>query len=232
VEPVLDDQSVRNEAARAVVKIGLSLPGSESQPALATLDKALQTGTDEATHRAVEEAIKQVKASADYITDWQVAGPYRENGKDFSALFDIVFPPEKGDAGQANWKPLPPGTDPKQPGVMDLLKTLGGEQCVAYARTWVHSDQEQPVQLELGSDDGLKVWLNEKPVYALNTARPIQPGSDKVNLTLNAGWNLLLLKVTQNNQGWAFCARFLKPDGSHVEGLQCGASKSSSAPGQ
>jgi hypothetical protein len=107
---------------------------------------------------------------------------------------------------------------------MDLLKTFGGEQCVAYARTWVHSDQDCPVRLELGSDDGLKVWLNDKQVYALNTARPLQPGSDKVDLTLHSGWNLLLLKVTQNNQGWEFCARFLKPDGSHMDGLQCGAS--------
>ncbi len=36
-------------------------------------------------------------------------------------------------------------------------------------------------------------------------------------------WNPLLLKVTQLNQGWAFCARFLKPDGSHLDGLQFAA---------
>jgi hypothetical protein len=37
------------------------------------------------------------------------------------------------------------------------------------------------------------------------------------------GWNPLLLKVTQLNQGWAFCARFVKPDGSHLDGLQFAA---------
>jgi hypothetical protein len=66
----------------------------------------------------------------------------------------------------------------------------------------------------------LKVWLNDQQVYALNVARPIQPGSDKVDVTLHAGWNLLVLKITQNNQGWEFCARFRKPDGSHLEGLR------------
>jgi hypothetical protein len=106
---------------------------------------------------------------------------------------------------------------------MDLLKALGGEQRVAYARTWVHSDQPQAVQLELGTDDGVKVWLNRKVVHANNTFRGFQPGSDKVNVTLNAGWNPLLLKVTQLNQGWAFCARFRKPDGSHLDGLQFSA---------
>jgi hypothetical protein len=31
---------------------------------------------------------------------------------------------------------------------------------------------------------------------------------------------MLLLKVTQNNLGWEFCAKLLKPDGSHLDGLK------------
>ena len=75
--------------------------------------------------------------------------------------------------------------------------------------------------LELGSDDGVKVWVNEKQVYAQNVARALQPGSDKVKVELNRGWNSILLKITQNNQGWEFCARLRKADGSQLEGLQC-----------
>jgi HEAT repeat protein len=224
IEPLLEDDSVRNEAARAAVKVGLALPGSQAQTTLAVFKKALASPADDATHRAVETALKQIEASADYITNWQVSGPYRQAGKDYAALFDTVFPPEIGDGSGAVWKTLAAGSDPKRPWLMDLLKALGGEQCVAYARTWVRSDQDRPVRLELGSDDGVKVWLNDKQVYALNTARPLQPGSEKVDLNLHSGWNLLLLKITQNNQGWEFCARFLQPDGSHVDGLQCGAS--------
>jgi hypothetical protein len=41
--------------------------------------------------------------------------------------------------------------------------------------------------LELGSDDGVKVWLNQKLVHAKNVARALRPGSDKVNVALNAG---------------------------------------------
>ena len=33
------------------------------------------------------------------------------------------------------------------------------------------------------------------------------------------GWNTLLLKITQNNQGWEFCARVAQPDGARREGL-------------
>ena len=77
--------------------------------------------------------------------------------------------------------------------------------------------------LELGTDDGVKVWFNDTVVHTNNTFRGLQPGSDKVNVTLKTGWNPLLLKVTQLNQGWAFCARFVKPDGSHLDGLQFAA---------
>jgi hypothetical protein len=51
-----------------------------------------------------------------------------------------------------------------------------------------------------------------------------------VDITLNAGWNSILLKVTQLNQGWAFCARFRKPDGSHLDGLQFSAQPPQRAP--
>jgi hypothetical protein len=69
----------------------------------------------------------------------------------------------------------------------------------------------------------VKVWLNDKQIYALNTARPLTPSSDKIDVTLHSGWNRLLLKITQNNLGWEFCARFVKPDGTHLAGLQCGS---------
>ena len=91
---------------------------------------------------------------------------------------------------------------------------------MAYARARFHCDQEQTARLEVGSDDGVKVWLNQKLVHANNVARSLRPGSDKVSVTLQSGWNDLLLKITQHNQGWAFCARLLKPDGLPLEGLQ------------
>ena len=77
----------------------------------------------------------------------------------------------------------------------------------------------------MGSDDGLKVWMNEKVVHANNTARPLQPGSDKVKVELKEGWNRLIIKVTQNNLGWEFCAKFLNPDGTPLKGLKSGIEK-------
>ena len=66
-------------------------------------------------------------------------------------------------------------------------------------------------QLWLGSDDGVKVWLNGAVVYSANVARAITPDSDKVNISLKKGWNTLIFKVTQNNMGVGIlcpCAKF------------------------
>ena len=107
---------------------------------------------------------------------------------------------------------------------MDLLKAIGGNQEVAYARTSIHSDVEKSVWLNVNSDDGVKVWLNGTVVHANNTSRGLTGPADKVKITLKPGWNDLLLKVTQNNLGWGFWVRLTNPDGSRLTGLQSAAS--------
>jgi hypothetical protein len=65
----------------------------------------------------------------------------------------------------------------------------------------------------MGSDDGLKVWLNGRVVHANNAVRPCSPGQDKVKVKLKAGANDLLLKVTQGGGEWSACCRVRSPDG-------------------
>ena len=220
VLPLLDDAEAQGEAAQAATQIASALRGTNASLVRAALKKVLAVTTDAGRRQAAEAILNQMDAAGDFITAWQVAGPYFQDGQSYAALFDIAFAPEKPEARDVKWRALPAGTDPKQPGLLDLLKFLGGEQRVAYVRTRVHSDQAQDARLELGSDDGVKVWLNGQVVHANNTARPVTVGSDKVRVTLKEGWNTLLLKITQNNQGWEFCARFAKPDGARLAGLR------------
>jgi hypothetical protein len=224
--PLLDDAEVRNEAALAATKVAGALAGSEAPAVKDAMKRVLAVSTDPGAKQTADTLLKQIDASSGYVTAWQVAGPYKQDGKDYAALFDIAFAPEGLNGQGVPWRPLPAGTDPSRPWVLDLLKALGGEQCVAYARTWVRCDQERAARLEMGSDDGLKVWLDGVIVHANNTARPLTAGSDKVDVTLKQGWNRLLLKITQNNLPWEFCVRIVTPDGSPLEGLQVDASKS------
>jgi HEAT repeat protein len=217
---MLNDPAVKAEAAQAVIQIAGSIAATQPEEAGEALKKVLSVTADPATQAAAQEVQKKIWKTTGFVTLWQVAGPYEQQGKGYSELFDILFAPETGDAASVHWQDLAVSANPAEPWKMDLLQALGGLQRVAYARTWVNSPKEQKVRLEMGSDDGIKVWLNGQLVHANNVARPLQPGSDKVDVTLNKGWNSLLLKVTQFNQGWGFCIRFAEPGGEPVTGLR------------
>jgi hypothetical protein len=217
---MLDDVSVKAEAAQSVIQIADALPPYRASEAVPPLTKIIKDNVDPAITSSAEEARKKAWRMSSFVTSWQIAGPYQQPGKDFSVLFDIAFPPETGDAASVHWQEMPTNSNPADSWKMDLLQALGGQQRVAYARTWIHSPKQQSARLELGTDDGVKVWLNGVLVHANNASRSLQPGSDQLDLTLNEGWNALMLKITQNTAGWEFCARFAQPSGEPVAGLR------------
>ena len=216
----LDDTSVQGEAAQAATRIAGSILGAHPEILRTAMKKVVARAADDDTRKAAAAVIQQLEAMADYLTAWEVAGPYAEDGKDYQALFDRVFPPETAEGAGVLWKALAAGADRQQPYAVDLLKALGGEQKAAYARTQVYSESERAALLELGSDDGIKVWLNGKLIHANKATRALTPGTDKVTIQLRQGWNSLLLKITQNNQGWGFCARLVGPGGKPLEGVR------------
>jgi HEAT repeat protein len=217
---MLDDSAVKAEAAQSVLEIAGALATTRPEEADQALKKVLSVVSDPATEAAAQEVQRKIWKTSSYITTWQVAGPYEQQGKSYAELFDIPFAPETGDSASVRWQDLPAGASTAETWKMDLLQALGGEQRVAYARTWIYSPKKQNIRLELGSDDGVKVWLNDHLVHANNVARALQPGSDKVDVTLNSGWNSLMLKITQYNAGWGFCVRCAEPGGEPVADLR------------
>ena len=73
--------------------------------------------------------------------------------------------------------------------------------------------------LELGSDDGIKVWLNGQVVHANNATRPCTPNQDKAKVKLKQGENTLLIKITQGGGQWTTCCRLRAPDGKELPGV-------------
>lgn len=68
IETALDDNSVRNEAARAATKVSAALPRSQAQLCEATLKKALAAANDEGTRQAVQAALKQIQDKSNSST--------------------------------------------------------------------------------------------------------------------------------------------------------------------
>ena len=215
--------AVRAEAGLAAVSIARLTMGADRKAVRAAMEKLLAVSKNKAITAEARKIIQQIDKFADAITAWRVTGPYMKTGLKYNQLFDVAFEPEKPKPKGVQWRALAAGTDPKRPWILDLLKAIGGEQQAAYALTWVHSDKAQPARLELGSDDGVKAWLNGRLVHAKSAARAAVPYTDKADITLKAGWNRLMLKITQNVGPWEFCARICGRDGRPLDNIRIDA---------
>jgi hypothetical protein len=105
---------------------------------------------------------------------------------------------------------------------IDFLQAFGksrGEYVAAYAVAYVIADADTTATLALSTNDQGKAWLNGKPVFKFAETRTLEKDSDKVDVTLVKGQNVLVLKVVNEVNNWQACARFLK-DGAPLTGLK------------
>jgi HEAT repeat protein len=203
----LSSPETANEAALAVTAIGEAIYSKEPEAVAAAMHKVRGSAVGEAAKEQAGKILDQIEALKDYLLDWEVAGPFMQDGKSCTELFDIAFGPEI-DGTEVRWRAMPVDTAAEHTGYLNLLKELnGGEQRVAYLRTTIESQSERSARLEIFSDDGVKAWLNGKVVHSNNAMRPIMLEPDRVNVTLVKGANRLMLKITQNNLPWGAVVR-------------------------
>src|SRR5262249_34914773 len=72
------------------------------------------------------------------------------------------------------------------------------------------------VTLSVGSDDGVKVWLNGELVIAHDVPRSAAPDQDRAKVHLRAGDNTLLMKVVNLGGGSAFYFRIRPKTGDEL----------------
>ncbi len=69
----------------------------------------------------------------------------------------------------------------------------------AYALTYVYSPEKREVQIRTGSDENIKLWLNDTILIEEEMPRRAIINQDIANTTLKKGWNKVLIKVCN---GW------------------------------
>jgi HEAT repeat protein len=210
----LDDPAIVDEAGLAALTIAGHLSPADANLTSQAIDRVLAK-VKTASVTALAWALRGVNAApGSFIRQWAVSGPYRRQGAGSALeIFDVAFPPEIG--GTAAWKPLAGGDS------INLLARFPGQQnCAAYLKAELVVARATEAMLLLGSDDGVKGWLNGQLVHTNNIDRGLVVDQDKVPLQLRAGTNALLLKITQGGGGWSACARVVGVDGSPVPGLR------------
>ncbi|OHA61943.1 MAG: hypothetical protein A2109_00010 [Candidatus Wildermuthbacteria bacterium GWA1_49_26] len=157
-----------------------------------------------------------------YIKDWLVLGPFSDASSNrllndkLGGQESTIEPSENLVTSGRTWKFY----DNLLPGVVDLASALSPApwsnyaerakdnypNSVGYAHVFINSPATQNAQLWLGYNDGIRVWLNGNLLYTDNAdyqydtkaSDDIIPDQAKIAVTLNAGWNRLLLKVNQD----------------------------------
>ncbi len=218
-QEAMGDPAVRNEAAVAVVNIAKRLASEDGPAALAALERVRGAEVAEAARKAADEAVELLKSFEGYIGTWRVSGPYTGDDLNFEKLMDHAFAPEQEGGSSAKWSTLISARS-DNPWIFDLSAVGRGSNRCAYVRTRVWSGSATPARLELGSDDGVVVWLNGARVHRKASSRPVHPGDDKVEVELREGWNDLMLKIVQGSGDWGFTCGVRAGDGSPLAGLR------------
>jgi hypothetical protein len=164
-----------------------------------------------------------------FIRNWLVLAPIPIEGESGAAEIDKDFlkgeataSPKAGDSVMVGTSSLTWTPHQTSDYFIDFLQSFGksrGEYVAAYAVAYVTSDSEVKATLALSSNDQGKAWLNGKQVFKFADTRTLEKDTDRSEVTLNKGQNVLVLKVINEVNNWQGCARFLK-DGIPVKGLK------------
>ena len=201
------------ESALAAVSVAETLAASDPAKAAETAKAVQAVSKAPETLTRARELVAGKGGDSAFIRDWLVAGPFSKPGVEGAeAIFNVAFGPETGQ--ETKWKALPRSDQ------LNLLSVFPGqENCVAYLNAQLVAPAACEATLLIGSDDGVKVWMNSKAIHSNNTDRNYVVDQDKIPFHLRAGANEMLMKVSQGGGGWAVSARVVGADGGSVPGL-------------
>jgi hypothetical protein len=208
--------------ARDEAKVRAAAASKQKDDAEQRLQVALVRLAEERGRRAsLEKVLAERKKTQSalvlsFVRDWQLLGPFASiSGRGH----DTVYPPERepvqlkkayqGFGGPVRWR-LHHSAENK----IDLAEFFNYRGAgAAYAVSWAFSDKNQPVTLGVGSDDGVRLWINRAKVHDIKGGRQARPGQDLVKVRLKKGWNEILAKVDNIMGTWEFYLEFRTADG-------------------
>lgn len=149
------------------------------------------------------------------LGSWYVSGPYRaESG---TLAYDTAYEPETGidlqaayEDGRMKWALATPAYDD------GTVHRLSGDVAATYLYRTIHAPSARTMQLAVGSNDAIKIWLNGDVVHDNNVQRGFQLDQDTVNVQLVEGENALLMKVVNYGNDYAFSFRRADEQSSEI----------------
>ncbi|MBI1318030.1 MAG: hypothetical protein GC168_03640 [Candidatus Hydrogenedens sp.] len=152
-----------------------------------------------------------------FVSRWQLVGPFAWKVEDAFTIANINEPDidlgaryGEGDAA-IGWQPFESGDIQPMVNLAGILGMM--DHATAYAYAEVYVPEATPGQVRVGSDDGVKVWLNGEAVHENNVDRGTALDADIAPAAFVAGKNRLLVQITQGAGGWNFMLRLCDGEG-------------------
>ena len=156
-------------------------------------------------------------SSRRFILEWNLIGPFQ--AADMTDL-QTVYPPEKETDFAKKYK----GKNEAEVGWRTVQADATGyirldslvqpnEQVLVYGLVYVLSPDDRRATVLLGSDDGIRVWVNDELAYTNPSYRGAEPDQDRFSVNLKKGWNKVQIKVLQGAGGWGYYFRLSDPKG-------------------
>ncbi|PIE23134.1 MAG: hypothetical protein CSA62_08840 [Planctomycetota bacterium] len=156
-----------------------------------------------------------------FLTRFELFGPERAQGLGDLEKAHEVEKLENFRAGNFAWKKqliskarldLHSLTEKQKP-------ELSGKSYLWWASSVIVSDRDQELILKVGSDDGIRIWLEGEEILLRKIKRMATFDQDEVLIRLKKGENRLLFKVVNVDGGSALYARLTGTDGLPARGL-------------
>jgi hypothetical protein len=158
--------------------------------------------------QAITNFIQQVEQGRSYVTDWWVIGPFDNTDR---AGYDTVYPPEtefdtsKEYPGIAQRPVQWRSYENENSGYIDFAELMKpAEEGVAYAYRTFTFPQAIEMEVGIGSNDGVKMWVNGELLLDKKTSRVAKPNQETLSVPFKWGENTVLIKIDQLGGGWGF----------------------------
>ena len=102
----------------------------------------------------------------------------------------------------------------------EVLKSMN-DHAAGYMVTYLECEKEMPnVIVAVASNDQGRIYFNGVDIYAFTEARPLMLDADKGRVTLKKGVNVMVFKVTNEQNSWQGAMRLLDKAGAPVKDLK------------
>ena len=177
-------------------------------------------------------AAEALKPDADgYIRDWIMLAPIalRDGETCAEALLKDQIPneaalrPKAGDKVKVGGKELTWRNVAAATNYFDFNETLKSinDHAAGYMVTYIECEQETPdVILAVASNDQGRIYFNGVDIYAFTEARPLMLDADKGRVTLKKGVNVIVFKVTNEQNSWQGAMRLLDKAGAPLKNVR------------